>query len=243
MCSDMVMSRVILAARNIRKNYVVGESVLEVLKGVDLTLLEGQILAVVGESGAGKSTLLHILGMLDRPTSGTLSLHGENLIGKTDEELAVYRNQFVGFIFQFHHLLPEFNALENVRMPALISGRNTRESVERAKYLLEQVGLSERLNHRPGELSGGELQRVAVARALMNNPAIVFADEPSGNLDHRNSEMLHDLIWNLAREHGCSFVVVTHEIGLARRADRIMMLRNGVLEDFSIGKNNEQILF
>lgn len=234
------MERVILSTRNITKKYVVGKSVLEVLSGVNLDLVEGKITAIVGESGAGKSTLLHILGMLDRPTTGTLALNGEDLIGKTDSELAIYRNRFVGFIFQFHHLLPEFNALENVQMPALINGNNNWELRDRAVSLLESVGLSERMNHRPNELSGGELQRVAVARALMNNPSIIFADEPSGNLDHRNSEMLHNLIWDLASEHNCTFVVVTHDMGLAKRADRIMKLQDGVLEDIDREKFSEQ---
>lgn len=233
------MSSIILTANDIRKNYTVGTSVLEVLQGVNLSLAEGEILAIVGESGAGKSTLLHILGMLDRPTSGSLSLNGENLIGKNDAELAVYRNRFLGFIFQFHHLLPEFNALENVMMPAFISGNRNSETRKRAEELLTRVGLGGRFNHRPGELSGGELQRVAVARALMNRPAIILADEPSGNLDHRNSEMLHALIWELAREHRCTFVVVTHDLGLARSADRTVQLTDGLLEDITDKKNTE----
>ena len=219
-----------------------GKSTLEVLKGVDLDLAEGMILAIVGESGAGKSTLLHILGMLDRPTSGNLLLNGEELIEKTDIELAIYRNRFVSFIFQFHHLLPEFNALENVAMPAIISGRSMKESRDRAVFLLEQVGLARRINHRPNELSGGELQRVAVARALMNKPSIIYADEPSGNLDKRNSEMLHDLIWNLAQGSKCAFVVVTHNMKLAKRADKVMKLQDGVLEKIDIENYSEQIM-
>ena len=237
------MGQVILAARGIKKNYYVGKTVLEVLKGVNLDLVEGQILAIVGESGAGKSTLLHILGMLDRPTSGSLSLNGDDLISKTDIEMATYRNRFVGFIFQFHHLLPEFNAFENVAMPRLITGRTLAESKDRAEFLLEKVGLINRINHRPNELSGGELQRVAVARALMNEPSMVFADEPSGNLDHRNSEKLHALIWDLAKEHKCSFVIVTHDMMLARRADRILKLEDGVLEEIKGEKISEQTLF
>ncbi len=235
------MKKNILTARSITKNYVMGKSTLEVLQGVDLELVEGKILAIIGESGAGKSTLLHILGMLDRPTTGTLSLNGEDLIKKTDEELAVYRNRFVSFIFQFHHLLPEFNALENVAMPAIISGKTLSQSREKAAFLLEKVGLSERITHRPNELSGGELQRVSVARALMNDPSIIFADEPSGNLDHRNSEMLHDLIWDLAREHNCTFVVVTHDIALAKRADSIMKLHYGVLEVIDSEKIDDRL--
>ena len=233
----------ILSARKIIKNYIVGKTVLRVLKGVDIDVIEGQILAVVGESGAGKSTLLHILGMLDRPTAGNLSLNGMDLIGKSDVELAVYRNRFISFIFQFHHLLPEFSALENVQMPALISGKNNADSRKRADYLLEKVGLLERTLHRPNELSGGELQRVAVARALMNEPSIIFADEPSGNLDHRNSEMLHDIIWNLAREHNCSFVIVTHDMSLAKRADKVKKLSSGILEEINIEKIDENLLY
>jgi lipoprotein-releasing system ATP-binding protein len=198
---------------------------------------------VVGESGAGKSTLLHILGMLDRPTSGSLILNNEEVVGKTDENLAGYRNTLVGFIFQFHHLLPEFSAVENVLMPARISGKSGGESRERAMYLLERVGLSKRLQHRPGELSGGELQRVAVARALMNEPALVLADEPSGNLDHRNSEMLHELIWSLAREQKCTFVIVTHDLLLAEKADRIVQLHDGIAETVDFKKITERIFY
>jgi len=220
----------------------VGETTLEVLRGVELDLTEGEILAVVGESGAGKSTLLHILGMLDRPTSGSLVLNRQEVVGKSDAELAGIRNGFVGFIFQFHHLLPEFTALENVLMPARIAGKNGSATRERAEYLLSRVGLSERLLHRPSELSGGELQRVAVARALMNEPSLVLADEPSGNLDHRNSEILHDLIWTLAREQKCTFVVVTHDIMLAERADRVVELRDGVIGAISGANIRERLL-
>jgi lipoprotein-releasing system ATP-binding protein len=220
-----------------------GGSALEVLKGVDLDLIEGEILAVVGASGAGKSTLLHILGMLDRPTSGELILDGESLIGKSEEELASYRNNRVGFIFQFHHLLPEFNAVENVMMPAVIRGKNGTKARERALFLLERVGLSERLEHRPGELSGGELQRVAVARALMNEPSMVFADEPSGNLDRHNSDILHELIWNLAREHNSSFVLVTHDLSLAEKADKVALLSEGKTSEIDLKNTNERLLF
>ena len=220
-----------------------GDSNLNVLTDVNLTLDEGRILAIVGESGAGKSTLLHILGMLDRATSGRLSINGSNLTDTSDQELAVYRNRFVGFIFQFHHLLPEFNALENVAMPALISGVPLDETKVRAAALLDRVGLASRMKHRPGELSGGELQRIAVARALMNEPAIILADEPSGNLDHRNSEMLHDLIWGLARESNCAVVIVTHDLGLSRRADEIKKLADGVLVDIDKETASEQIFY
>ena len=225
------VSDILVKARGLTKNYQVGGTVLEVLCGVDLDIVQGEIIAIVGESGAGKSTLLHILGMLDRPTSGSFSLNGEDIVGKDDVTLAAYRNRLVGFVFQFHHLLPEFSALENVMMPSIIAGKPRTESTVRAKYLLDTVGLSERREHRPGELSGGELQRVAVARALMNEPTIVFADEPSGNLDHRNSVMLHDLMWNLARDNNYTFIIVTHDLALAEKADRVLHLNEGTVRE------------
>lgn len=225
------MDNSVLTARQITKNYTIGDSVLEVLKGVDLELRQGEIIAIVGKSGAGKSTLLHVMGLLDQPTSGELFYHGEPVNGKSQVELARLRNSRVGFIFQFHHLLPEFTTLENVLMPALIAGKNHVAGVRRAEYLLERVGLSLRLKHRPGELSGGELQRVAVARALVNEPSIVLADEPSGNLDHHNSTMLHELIWGLARENNYSFVIVTHDLSLARQADRVLHLSEGIIHE------------
>ncbi len=225
------MSNILVKARGLIKNYSIGGTVLEVLRGVDLDIKQGEIIAIVGESGAGKSTLLHILGMLDRPTAGSFSLNGEEITGKDDVELAAYRNRLVGFVFQFHHLLPEFSALENVMMPSNIAGKHRAESTERAVYLLDSVGLSERREHRPGELSGGELQRVAVARALMNEPTIVFGDEPSGNLDHRNSLMLHDLMWKLARDNNYTFIIVTHDLTLAERADRVLHLNEGTMQE------------
>ena len=236
------MNKVILSAEDIIKKYYIGDSVLEVLMGVNLDLHEGQVIAIVGESGAGKSTLLHLLGMLDYPTSGQLKFNGENLSEKSESDLAHFRNNQVGFIFQFHHLLPEFNAFENVMMPALIAGKNSAATDQRVEYLLDRVGLSKRFNHRPGELSGGELQRVAVARALVNEPSIVLADEPSGNLDHRNSEMLHNLIWELARENSYSFVIVTHDLSLAKKADRLMLLSEGVTKEVDCEKIDKQLL-
>ncbi len=236
------VSRTVLTAKGITKRYIMGGDTLDVLKGVDLELCEGEILAIVGESGAGKSTLLHILGMLDRPSDGTLMLDGHEITGMSDTELAHHRNRTVGFIFQFHHLLPEFTSMENVAMPARIAGRSGPDVRERAEYLLGRVGLSKRLRHRPGELSGGELQRVAVARALMNEPALVLADEPSGNLDHRNSLMLHELILDLAHEQSCTFIIVTHDFSLAGKADRVVLLRDGIAVEDDVKKIAEQLL-
>lgn len=236
-CNDL--KNILLSARGITKKYNVGTSTLDVLVGIDLDIYRGEILAVIGESGAGKSTLLHILGMLDRPTSGTFELNGEYITDKSDNELATFRNKMIGFVFQFHHLLPEFSALENVMMPALIARKNGSGALERAKMLLAQVGLSDRIKHRPGELSGGELQRVAVARALMNEPAIVLADEPSGNLDHKNSLMLHDLMWNLADKLKYTFVIVTHDMALAGKADRIVQLHDGKIKEIQKQYLNE----
>ena len=236
------MTDTILISEGLTKEFQMGGTVLKVLKGVNLELQRGQIAAIIGKSGAGKSTLLHIFGMLDRPSSGRLVFNGEELGNKSDDVLAAFRNKTIGFIFQFHHLLPEFNALENVLMPAIIAGNNKKNSTERAKYLLDRVGLSERLTHRPGELSGGELQRVAVARALINEPALILADEPSGNLDQANSEMLHDLIWGLAREDNLTFVIVTHDMSLAERADRILHLTDGIMEEIDHGSFSRRFM-
>jgi lipoprotein-releasing system ATP-binding protein len=195
-----------------------------------LEVNQGQIVAIVGHSGVGKSTLLHILGALDRPSSGAVMIDGTRLDGFNDRELSHFRNQTVGFVFQFHHLLPEFSALENVMMPALIAGKPREEISARARLLLGEVGLEHRLSHRPGELSGGELQRVAVARALMNNPKIVLADEPSGNLDQANSQALHDLLWKLSRKDNRTFIIVTHNLELAENADKVIELFDGQIK-------------
>jgi len=218
----------ILEAKNIRKEYRTGPSgVLPVLNGIDLSVAEGEIIAVAGPSGAGKSTLVHILGLLDRPTSGELTFEGRSVPAMTDDELSTVRNSRIGFVFQFHHLLPEFTALENVMMPALIAGRTASEAAPRAEQLLADVGISARAGHTPSELSGGEQQRVAVARALMNEPAVIFADEPSGNLDSENADRLHDLLFFLRERHGRSFVIVTHNKDLAARADRLITIVDG----------------
>ncbi len=202
---------------------------LTVLAGVDLTMERGEFVAIVGESGAGKSTLLHLLGALDRPTEGDVSLEGINYHTLPPAGLASVRNGKVGFVFQFHHLLREFSALENVMMPMLIRGDPRDQAQTAAAEILGRVGLDDRLAHRPGQLSGGEQQRVALARAVVNDPAVILADEPSGNLDHRNSELLHELLHEVVREQQTSLIVVTHDRQLAGRADRIMVMEDGTL--------------
>ena len=220
----------VLECRGVGKVFRGGDGKpLEVLDGVDLTLARGEVVAIVGESGAGKSTLLHILGALDRPTTGDVRLTGKSYQDLSPDGLAMVRNAEIGFVFQFHHLLREFSALENAMMPLLIAGETPARARAGAEKVLGMVGLSERLYHRPGELSGGEQQRVALARAVVNDPTVILADEPSGNLDHRNSELLHQLLQDLVRERETSLVIVTHERHLAARADRILAMENGSL--------------
>ncbi|CAM3253891.1 ABC transporter ATP-binding protein [Rhodothermus bifroesti] len=202
---------------------------LEVLQGVELNVSAGEVVAIVGESGTGKSTLLHLLGALDRPDRGEVRYNGENIFDKDDEALATFRNRTIGFVFQFHHLLPEFTALENVAMPALIQGYRLREVRQRALELLALLGLADRADDRPSMLSGGEQQRVAVARALMNQPAVVLADEPTGNLDVRTADTLHREILRLSREVGQTFIIATHNLSLAALADRVLRLEQGRL--------------
>jgi lipoprotein-releasing system ATP-binding protein len=201
-----------------------------VLRGLDLTIQAGETIAIVGPSGTGKSTLLQLLGGLDRPTAGAVYLRGRRVDDLDDEELATLRNRFVGFVFQFHHLLRDFSALENVMIPQLVAGRPRADSEAWARELLGQVGLADRLGHRPAKLSGGERQRVAVARALANEPHLLLADEPSGNLDTETSERLHDLMFELMERHRSALVVVTHSRSLAGRAGRVLRLTSGVLE-------------
>ena len=222
----------LVVAKEITKTFVTGDrstAKLCVLRGVSLEIRSGEIIAIVGASGAGKSTLLHILGTLDRPTSGEVFLDGKDVFALDDEALARFRNRSIGFVFQFHHLLPEFSAVENVAMPALINGGRLPSVRERAVRLLDEVGVGGRADARPSELSGGEQQRVAVARALMNEPRIVLADEPSGNLDSANADLLHRLIWDLSRKKGQTFIVVTHNESLAGKADRILRITDGVM--------------
>jgi lipoprotein-releasing system ATP-binding protein len=203
---------------------------LDVIKGIDLQLFRGELAAIVGPSGAGKSTLLHCLGTLDLPTSGQILLDGQDVTKLPGARLSAMRNRTIGFVFQFHHLLPEFTALENVQMPGLIHGKSRSETAPRARQLLEGVGLAERATHRPGELSGGEQQRVALARALFMDPPVLLADEPTGNLDTATSDAIHDLFLKVNRERGTTIVVVTHNVGFAERMPRIIRLRDGYIE-------------
>ncbi len=211
------------------KSYRMGRVAVEVLRGIDLEIAPGTTTALVGASGAGKSTLLHILGGLDRPTGGSVTYAGAELFRKSDRELADFRSRSIGFVFQFHHLLPEFTALENVMMPALIARRPHRQVEERAHMLLDEVGLGQRLLHRPGELSGGEQQRVAIARALIMEPALLLADEPTGNLDAKTSEAIHDLLTRIQQRTGVSMVVVTHNERIAAGMERIVRLADGLI--------------
>ena len=214
-----------LQASHIRKSY--GD--LEVLRGVDLSISSAEVVSIVGKSGAGKSTLLHILGTLDRPDTGQLLIGGEDVFAMRDRKLAAFRNERIGFVFQFHHLLPEFTALENVCIPAYISRRDPQAAERRGRELLDYLGLRQRAGHKPAQMSGGEQQRVAVARALMNEPAIVFADEPSGNLDSVNSRELHDLLFRLRDDFQQSFIIVTHNEELAGMSDRRLEMIDGIL--------------
>ncbi|MEI7471388.1 MAG: ABC transporter ATP-binding protein [Chitinophagaceae bacterium] len=212
-----------LRAKNIHKSY--GQ--LEVLKGVDLYIKKGEIVSIVGSSGAGKSTLLHILGTLDNADQGEISINGVRIDQLNSRKLATFRNQQIGFVFQFHHLLPEFTAWENVCIPAWIAGAKRNETMERAAKLLELLGLSNRMENKPGQLSGGEQQRVAVARALINNPAIVMADEPTGNLDSANAKELHELFIDLRNKFNQTFLIVTHNEELASMSDRTIVMKDG----------------
>jgi len=204
---------------------------LEVLKGIDIEIKEGEVISIVGPSGAGKTTLLQILGSLDKPNAGTVEINGVVISKLGEQQLAKFRNENIGFVFQFHQLLPEFTALENVIIPALIKGDSKNKSEKRAKELLDFLNLSERLEHKPSQLSGGEKQRVAIARALMNKPSVVFADEPSGNLDSKSQEELQQLFFSLRNEFNQTFVIVTHDLHLARMCDRMVSMKDGVIVD------------
>lgn len=227
--SSVAPASPVLVAQRLHKEYVGEAGPLRVLCGVDLSVAAGETVAIAGASGAGKSTLLHVLGGLDRPTRGQVVLGDWPLAQLSDIEVSDVRNRLLGFVFQFHHLLMEFSALENVALPLRIQGRSLQEASGRARALLEEVGLGARLGHRPSALSGGEQQRVAVARALVHEPIVVLADEPSGNLDRANSEHLHDLMFRLSRDKGVAFVVATHDERLAQRTDRLLHLEDGAL--------------
>jgi lipoprotein-releasing system ATP-binding protein len=225
----------VLAVEGLTKTYVGGDGgLITVFDGVDLEVERGEMVAIVGASGAGKSTLLHLLGALDRPTAGRVLIGGRPLGGMNDDAVSTLRNRTVGFVFQFHHLLREFTALENVMMPLRIGGMDRARARERAMALLDRVGLSGRVHHRPSALSGGEQQRTAVARALAADPQVLLADEPSGNLDHHNSERLHELFAQLAHEMEIAMVVVTHNRAFAARADRILQLEDGRLTQIDL---------
>jgi len=204
---------------------------LQVLKGINLEIPFGKIYSIVGASGAGKTTLLQIIGTLSKPDEGNLYYNGKDISSLSEKELADFRNREIGFVFQFHHLLPEFTALENVEIPALIARRQKREVEKEAVRLLEYLGLKDRISHKPSELSGGEKQRVAVARALINNPSVILADEPSGNLDSANRDELHDLLFQLRDEMGQTFVIVTHDDNFADRSDKIIHIKDGIIEE------------
>jgi len=214
-----------IQVENIHKSY----RQLKVLKGINLSIRKGEVISIVGASGAGKSTLLHILGTLDRPDSGMLRINGTKLEDMNDKQLSVFRNQHIGFVFQFHHLLPEFTALENVCIPAFIGGKGIKDAQQRGTDLLKMLGLEERMTHKPSELSGGEQQRVAVARALINNPSVILADEPSGNLDSQSAKELHSLFFKLREQLNQTFVIVTHNNELASMADRSLVIKDGVI--------------
>ena len=225
------MSNTILACEAVCKNYYDGQLNVQVLDNLTLQVEKGRSIGIVGASGSGKSTLLHILGGLDKPTSGCVSLMGQDLSQLSQKQLSGLRNQYLGFVYQFHHLLPEFSALENVMMPLLIGKRPKEQVRERALLMLEKVGLKDRVQHRPGELSGGERQRAAIARALVTDPACLLADEPTGNLDRKNALNILDMMMELKQELGTALVVVTHDDEMAARFDRVLNMTDGALSD------------
>ena len=226
-----------ITIKNIKKSF----GSLEVLKGIDLSIEKGEIVSIVGPSGAGKTTLLQIIGTLDRPDSGSVYVDNVDVTELSQKKLSDFRNRHIGFVFQFHQLLPEFTAIENIMIPAYIAGINTKEARRRAEELLQFMGLADRAKHKPNELSGGEKQRVAVARALINNPDVILADEPSGSLDSKNKEELHQLFFDLRDKYGQTFVIVTHDEGLASITDRTIHMRDGLLEKLDNLDNHDNL--
>jgi lipoprotein-releasing system ATP-binding protein len=216
----------LIKAQNIKKSF----GKLEVLKGINLDIPKGKLYSIVGASGAGKTTLLQILGTLSKPDSGDIYFNDQNISTFSEKKLANFRNKEIGFVFQFHHLLPEFTALENVCIPAFIAKKSKAEAEQKAKELIDYLGLADRMEHKPAELSGGEKQRIAMARALVNSPSVVMADEPSGNLDSANRDELHELLFKLRDELGQTFIIVTHDDNFAERSDRIIHIKDGVIE-------------
>ena len=225
------MNNYLLECQNINKFYQEGENQTQVLKGVSFAMKPQELVAIVGSSGSGKSTLLHTLGGLDQPSSGEVFIKGRSLQKASESELAKLRNQNLGFVYQFHHLMADFTALENVMMPMLIGRQNKTEAKDRAEKILGSVGLSHRITHRPSALSGGERQRVAIARALVNNPALVLADEPTGNLDHKTTESIFELIQTLNAEQNIAFLLVTHDMSLAQKLSRCLTMQDGILKE------------
>ncbi|MCW9714837.1 lipoprotein-releasing ABC transporter ATP-binding protein LolD [Avibacterium sp. 21-594] len=225
----MTEKQILLSCQNLTKVYQEGENQTQVLKDVTFSMEEGELVAIVGSSGSGKSTLLHTLGGLDQPTSGEVFIKGKSLQKASADELAKLRNQYMGFVYQFHHLMADFSALENVMMPMLIGKQNRSEAQDRAEKMLQAVGLAHRIKHRPSALSGGERQRVAIARALVNNPALVLADEPTGNLDRKTTESIFELILKLNQEQKIAFLLVTHDLQLAEKLSRRMVMQDGIL--------------
>jgi lipoprotein-releasing system ATP-binding protein len=224
------MNDALLTAKSLRKSFFSGKDKVDAVKGVDMVVKKGEALFILGPSGAGKSTLLHVMGGLERPDNGEVVLDGESIYKLPDKRQAVIRNEKIGFVFQFYHLLPEFTAVENVMLPGLIRPKSDSGAVRsRAEDLLAKVGLSNRLKHRPGEMSGGEQQRVAIARALINSPVVLFCDEPTGNLDSKNGEAMYDLIFGINREECLTLVVVTHQKEFSRRANRCLAIKDGLL--------------
>ncbi len=222
-------AQILLKAAKLKRTFITSDGEIEILRGIDLEIKKGEMTSIVGVSGTGKSTLLYLLSGLDQPTAGSVSIGGQELSGLNEKKLSLFRNKHIGFVYQFHYLLSEFSALENIMLPCLIAGNSLKLAREKAYNILEKVNLGDRVNHRPGKLSGGEQQRVAVARALVNSPDIIFADEPSGNLDENTADQLHDLMADINNTTGITFLIATHNLGLAERTQKTYELSAGVL--------------